>query len=219
MLVRDRMSYPVITIHPELPIQEALFLMRQENVRRFPVVDKRGHLIGIVSEKDLLNASPSDATSLSIFELNYLLNKISVEEIMTRIVITIGEDTPIEDAARIMANNKIGGLPVVRNSAVVGIITETDLFKILLELMGAHERGIRLTVLAPNEPGELAKLTKAIFDIGGNIVSLGTFMGDSPENREVCLVLEGVEQQALRDAVKPFIEQIIDIREPHLVSD
>jgi len=219
MLVRDRMSHPVITIHPELPIQEALFRMRQENVRRFPVVDKRGHLIGIVSEKDLLDASPSDATSLSIFELNYLLNRISVEEIMTRNVITINEDTPIEDAARIMANNKLGGLPVVRNSEVVGIITETDLFKILLELMGAHERGIRLTVLAPNIPGELAKLTKAIYDIGGNIVSLGAFMGDSPANREVCMVLEGVEQDALGNAVKPFVEKIIDIREPHLVND
>jgi acetoin utilization protein AcuB len=213
------MSHPVITIHPELPIQEALFRMRQENVRRFPVVDKRGKLVGIVSEKDLLDASPSDATSLSIFELNYLLNRVSVEEIMTRNVITIDEDTPIEDAARIMANNKIGGLPVMRNSEVVGIITETDLFKVLLELMGAHESGIRLTVMAPNVPGELAKLTKAIYDIGGNIVSLGTFLGDSPENREVCLVLDGAEPSALREAVKPFVKQIIDICEQDVVND
>jgi len=219
MQIRDRMSHPVITIHPEVPIQEALFRMRQENVRRFPVVDKRGHLIGIVSEKDLLDASPSDATSLSVFELHYLLNKIRVEEIMTRRVITIGENTPIEDAARIMANNKIGGLPVVRNSEVVGIITETDLFNVLLELMGAHERGIRLTVMAPNVTGELAKLTQSIYDIGGNIVSLCTFMGESPENREVSMVLEGVEKSALREAVKPFVEQIIDIREPYPVND
>ena len=217
MLVGDRMSRPVITIHPEFPIQEALYRMRRENVRRFPVVDDRGQLVGIVSEKDLLEAKPSDVTSLSVYELNYLLNKITVDEIMTGNVITVEEDTPIEEAARIMADNKIGGLPVVSKSKVVGIITETDLFKIFLELMGAHGRGIRITVLVPNKPGELAKLTKAIFNAGGNIIALGTFLGESTENREILMTIENCDLAKVKNAIESFVLQILDIREPRLV--
>ena len=215
MLVGERMSHPVITIHPKMPMQDALNLMRREHVRRFPVVDKRGRLVGIVSEKDLLDASPSDATSLSIYEVNYLLSKITVKQIMSDAVITITEDTPIEEAARIMADNKIGGLPIIREDEVVGIITETDLFKIFLELLGAREPGVRIAALVPNIPGELAQLTKAIFDIGGNVVALSTFLGDSSENREVCIKVSGVDARALEETLEPFVEKFIDIREPH----
>lgn len=216
MLIVERMSSPVITIHPDTPMQEALNFMRKERVRRFPVVDKRGRLVGIISEKDLLDASPSDATSLSVHELNYLLDKIKVEEIMTQEVITITENTPLEEAARIMADNKIGGLPIVRDDEVVGIITETDLFKVFLELLGAREPGVRIAALVPNIPGELAQLTKAISDRGGNIVALGTFLGESSENREVCIKVDGVDAPTLEEAIKPYVEQIVDIREPQL---
>ena len=128
--------------------------MKRERIRRTPVV-KDGKMVGIVSDKDLLNASPSPATSLSVWEMNYLLSKITVRDVMTKKVLTVTEDTPIEEAARIMADNKIGGLPVMRNDHVVGIITETDLFKIFLELMGAREPGVRGTVLVLDKPGEL----------------------------------------------------------------
>ena len=214
MLVRERMSSPVITVHPEMPMQDALNLMHQEHVRRFPVVNKRGHLVGIVSERDLLHASPSDATSLSIWEINYLLSKIIVKDIMTRDVITVTEFAPIEEAARIMADSKIGGLPILRDGDLAGIITETDLFKIFLELLGAREHGVRVTALVPNIPGELARLTKAIFDIGGNIVALGTFLGDSSENREVCMKVVDVSAAVLEEAIEPFVEKVVDIREP-----
>ena len=190
--------------------------MRKEHVRRFPVVDKRGRLVGIISEKDLLEAAPSNANSLSVYELNYLLDKIRVKELMTKDVITITENTPLEEAARILADNKIGGLPIIRDEEVVGIITETDLFKIFLELLGAREPGVRIAALVPNIPGELAKLTKAISDSGGNIVALGTFFGESSENREVCIKVEGVDARSLEEAIRPYVEQIIDIREPQL---
>ena len=212
MLVKERMSYPVITIHPELPMQDALSLMLKEQIRRLPIVDKHGRLIGIVSERDLLHASPSNATSLNVWELNYLLSKTTVAEIMTSNVISINEDTPIEEAARIMADNKIGGLTVVRDEKVVGIITETDLFKIFLELLGAREPGIRLAALVPNEAGELAQLTTAIFNAGGFIVALGTFMGESTENREVTIKVSGINSQELKEAIDPFIDRIVDIR-------
>ncbi len=135
MNVGDRMSQPVISVGPKEPIQDALNLMREKSVRRLPVVNDQGDLIGIISEQDLLEASPSDATSLSIWELNYLISKVTVDDVMTKEVITVKEDTPIQEAARIMADSKIGGLPVLRNGDVVGIVTETDLFKILLELL------------------------------------------------------------------------------------
>ena len=213
MFVKDRMSYPVITVHPEMPIQDALNLMHKESVRRLPVVDKKGQLIGIVAEKDLLHASPSDATSLSVWELNYLLSKITVEGIMATEMTSIAEDTPIEEAALIMEDKKIGGLPVVNDGELVGIITETDLFKVFLELLGAREAGVRLSILVANQPGELAKVTNTILEHGGNIVSLGTFMGESTENREVTLKVDGVDAQVLREAIEPIVERVVDVRE------
>jgi acetoin utilization protein AcuB len=206
------MSHPVITVQPHIPAQEALALMKKEKVSRFPVVDKRGHMVGLVSQGDLLNASPSDATSLSMWEINYLMSKITVEKVMTRQVITITEDTPLEEAARIMADKQIGGLPVVRGEQVVGIITETDLFKIFLELLGARDPGLRLSVLVPNAPGELATISKAIFEAGGNIMALGTFLGESSENRELVLKVDGVNAETLEGVVLPYVEKIVDIR-------
>ena len=213
MFVGDRMTHPVITVHPDMPIQDAHNLMRKESIRRLPVVDKRGTMMGIVSEEDLLHASPSDATSLSVWELNYLLSKVTVDRIMTKEVISVTVDTPLEKAARIMADSKIGGLPVTRDGEVVGIITETDMFKVFLELLGAREAGIRLAALIRNQPGELAKLTEAIFKAGGNILALGTFLGESTENAEVVLKVADVEIDPLKQAVEPMVERLIDARE------
>jgi acetoin utilization protein AcuB len=137
MLIKDRMTRSPITAPPEMPMQEALKLMRERGIRRLPVVDKKGKLVGIVSDRDLLHASPSDATSLSVWELNYLLSKVTLKELMTTPVITVSPETPVQEAARIMAEEKIGGLPVVQAGKVVGIITETDLFRVLLELLPA----------------------------------------------------------------------------------
>jgi acetoin utilization protein AcuB len=149
---------------------------------------------------------------LSVWELNYLLHKTTVAQIMTTNVISISEDTPIEEAARIMSDNKIGGLTVVRENKVVGIITETDLFKIFLEMLGARESGIRLAALVPDKAGELSQLTTAIFDAGGNILALGTFMGESSENREVTIKVSGISAHQLENAINPFVDRIIDIR-------
>ncbi len=213
MLVGERMSHPVITVSPKTPMQEAHKMMRDENIRRMPVVDERGRLVGIVSESDFLHASPSDVSSLSVWEMNYMLSKITVEKIMTREVITTQADTPIEEAARKMVDSKIGGVPVLKDGELVGIITETDLFKIFLEMLGARESGVRLSVLIANIPGTLTTLTKSIFDKGGNLVALGTFMGESTENREITLKVTGVEVDSLEAAVKDHVERILDIRE------
>ena len=211
MLVGERMSHPVITIPPDMPVVDALNLMKRERIRRTPVV-KDGQMIGIVSDKDLLNASPSPATSLSVWEMNYLLSKITVKDVMTKDVLFVSEDTPIEQAARVMADNKIGGLPVLRSGHVVGIITETDLFKILLEMMGAREVGVRVTALLEEQRGQLARLTKTISEAGGNFIAFGQFSGEDPSNRMVVFKVTGLDQEEVKRLTEPLVQRIVDIR-------
>lgn len=217
MLVKERMSHPVISIKPDVPILEALKLMQRERIRRMPVIQD-GKMLGIISDKDLIHAAPSDATSLSVWEINYLVSRIHVKDVMTTNVLSVTEDTPIEEAARIMADNKIGGLPVMSDDArpggggVVGLITETDLFKILLELMGAREKGVRVTVVVPDRPGELSELTQAIARAGGSFVALGQFCGEDTTNRIVTFKVTGISEAQARDAVTPVVNRVVDVR-------
>ena len=211
MLVGARMSRPIITIPPDMPVVDALNLMKREHIRRTPVV-KEGKMVGIVSDKDLLNASPSPVTSLSVWEINYLFSKIIIKDVMTSQVITVTEDTPIEEAARIMADNKIGGLPVMHGEHVVGIITETDLFKLFLELMGAREAGVRVTAYIHEKPGQIAQLSGAIANQGGNFVAFGQFAGEDPSSRLLTFKVDGLTEQQIRQIVEPLIRELVDIR-------
>jgi len=211
MLIKKRMSSPVITVDPDIPIMQALDLMRKNRIRRMPVV-KEGKMVGIISEGDLLNAAPSDATSLSVWELNYLIGKIKVKEIMTEDVITVSADTPIEEAAYLMDENKIGGLPVMEQGKLVGLITETDLFRIFLELMSARQAGVRVTALVPDVHGELDLLTHAVSEAGGEFLSFGTFAGDSSANRIVTFKVHNLDEETVSKTIAPFVEEIIDIR-------
>src|SRR5512142_1288209 len=126
MLVGERMTRNPVTISEDANIDDALHMMRERKIRRLPVLDASGKMVGIVSDKDLLHAAPSPATSLSVYEMHYLLSKLTVSRVMSSPVITVSPSTPLEEAARIMADNKIGGLPVVEDARLVGIITETD---------------------------------------------------------------------------------------------
>lgn len=213
MLVSERMKHPVLTITKEVPVQEALARMLKDKVRRYPVVDAKGKLIGIVTDSDLMNASPSEATTLSVWEVNFLLSKITVERVMASKVISVSEDTTIEEAARIMADSRIGGLPVLRDGRLVGIITETDLFHIFLEMLGARIPGVRVTVEVADVPGKMHDLTGAIQTLGGNINGMGAIQGESSDRRAVTLKVSGVDKQALSEALSPLVEKIIDIRE------
>ncbi len=212
MLVGERMRRNPVTVTEDVGIGEALRIMHDNKVRRLPVLNRHGKLVGIVSEKDLLQASPSPATSLSIFELNYLLSKLTVKKVMTSPVITVDEQTPLEEAARIMVDNRIGGLPVMRGDELVGIITETDLFKIFLELLGARDHGVRLTLEVPDRRGLLADLTSAIAGVGGNIISLGTFAGNEPDTALVMVKVADVTEQSLLEAIAHIDGRVIDIR-------
>ncbi|MEA3334305.1 MAG: CBS and ACT domain-containing protein [Chloroflexota bacterium] len=214
MFVRDRMNANPVTVTRDLPFQEALQLMRENKVRRLPVVDKKGRLVGIVSERDLLYASPSPASSLSVWELQYLLSKIDVGELMTKNVVSVSPNTPIEDAARLMVDNRIGGLPVIDDSRqVVGVITETDIFKTFVEMFGGGESGVRLALKVPERKGVLAALSQAILDLGGNIVSVGSFGYQTPGERELVVKVQGVSQAELVDTLESLGDHVVDARE------
>jgi acetoin utilization protein AcuB len=212
MLVKDRMSHPVITVTPQESLDDAAAIMTREHISRLPVVDKRGKMVGIISEKQIIRFSPSKATTLDVYEIQGAMNRIPVEKVMTREVITITPDTPIEEAARIMVDKEISGIPVVISDSLVGIIAETDLFKAFLEVLGAREPGVRLTVMMPRDPGGLAYLTQAIFQAGGNIISVGSFYGESSDTAEVTLKVDGIPKDKLVELVKSSVMKIVDVR-------
>ena len=213
MLVRERMSTKPVIITSDAPIAEALRVMRQSQVRRLPVLNEAGQLIGIVSEKDLLYASPSPASSLSIYEMHYMLSTLRVTELMTPDPITVTPDTLLEEAAIIMADSKIGGLPVVEGGKLVGIITETDIFKVFLELLGAREKGLRLTLRIPERMGEMARITTEIARLGGDILALGTFLGDDPTTAVVTVKVTDVPADQLEAAMRELGLEVLDSRE------
>ena len=211
MLVGERMSQPVISVSPETPIHDALAMFKKEHIRRAPVVQD-GKMVGIVTETDLLNASPSPIWTLTVWERNYLLSKVTVNQVMSRQVISVAKDTPIEEAARILADNKLGGLPVLDGGNVVGIITETDLFKVFLELMGAREKGVRVTAQIAEKPGQLAQLTKAIAEAGGNFISFGQFTGPDTSSKLVTFKVAGMDMEAVKASVEKIVKKFWDVR-------
>lgn len=212
MLVKDRMTSDLITTTTKMAVDEALSLMHEHKIRRLPVVDKRGKLVGIVSEKDLLYASPSPATSLSVYEIGYLLSKLSLEDVMSKDVITVQQDEAIEDAACLMADNQIGGLPVMDGEALVGIITETDVFKTFIEMLGGREEGIRLTLHVANQPGTLSRLTGAISEHGGDIIALGTFASRQRTESSLMIKVYGLAEDKLVEIMESLEAHVMDVR-------
>ena len=214
MLVKERMTTPVIVVQVDTPFQEALKLMRDNKFRRLPVVDREGVLVGIVSERDLLHASPSPATTLSVWEINYLLWKLKVADIMTHHVLTIDPESPLEDAASLMVSRKIGGMPVVDGqNHVIGIITETDIFSAFVEMMGGGQKGLRLTLQIPAGSGTLATLSKAIFEAGGNILSVGSLNRETDSQRELIVKVRGVSKEKIVDILEALGDHVVDARE------
>lgn len=215
MLVRERMTANPVVVNPDTSFEDALQLLREKKIRRLPVVDKNGNLVGIVVEKDLLYASPSPATSLSVFEIHGLLAKLKIKDVMTKRVITVGEDCPLEEAARIMVDHKIGSLPVLRDKKVVGIITETDVFKIMTEALGGNcTQCVRATVRVPEEKGELALIASEIAKVGGNIIAVVTFGLSDPSHREITFKVVGIKREDMQRVFDQTKAQVIDLREP-----
>jgi acetoin utilization protein AcuB len=215
MLVRERMTQNPVTIPPDMSVTHALRLMRERKVHHLPVLDGHGKLIGIVSDKDLLHASPSPVTSLAIWEITDLLSRLKVEKVLTPKVITVPEDMPLEEAARIMADSGIGGLPVMRDNTLVGIITRVDLFKAFLELLGGRRSGVRITVSIPGIKGTLAKIANSISGVGGDIVGLGLIeVSDTGgTNWEITFKVQDIPRDKIVEAIRSSVRDILDVRE------
>ncbi|MBN2874444.1 MAG: CBS domain-containing protein [Spirochaetales bacterium] len=211
MIVGNCMTKNPITIGSNVTVPEAQAMMRKEKIHRLPVKNAAGKLVGIVTASDLTHASAPPATSLDIYELHYLISNLKVEEVMAKKLITVTEDLPIEEAARIMDDNRIAGLPVMRGDILVGIITESDLFKLFIQLFGARHKGVRLTVVCTEKRGKLAELAGAIAAAGGNIIALATFEGDDPTNARCTLKVEGVPKQQLIDTITPLVESVVNV--------
>jgi acetoin utilization protein AcuB len=213
MLVKDWMSKEPLIVSPHTSVEKAIRTMRQNRVRHLPVVEEDGEtLVGIITQTDLLQASPSPATSLSVWEINFLLAKMEVRDAMTRKVIVVEEECPLEEAALVMAEHKIGCLPVVRGRRLVGIITETDLFNLFTEQLGARSAGVRLSLVIKDVKGEMARLAGRIAELGGNIIRLTTLPGRQQGQALVTVKVQDVSQEDLVSGLSDIALEILDAR-------
>lgn len=208
MFVRDCMSKPAITVTPETSFQVAFKMMEIHKFRRLPVVDRHGHLAGIVSERDLLYAAPSPASSLSMWEMNYLLTHLTINQIMSRSIIITTPETPVEHAASLMVANKIGGLPVIDDhDRVVGIITETDIFKVFVNVMDSGE-GVRLTLKLPAQETLPFAFIQAVYQQGGELATLGSLPAED-DHQWLVLVLHHISLSQLQEPLQLLREALV----------
>jgi len=211
MFVREYMTRDPLTITPETSHPDAMNLMRKHRIRRLPVVSK-GKLVGIVSEQDLLSNQPSPATSLNVYEIVDLLSRLRAQDIMVKPVLTVEGDCPMEEAACIMVSKKIGCLPVMEGDKIVGIITETDIFRAFVEVLGGKEAGQRLVVRLPERVGELARLTADLADAGGNIVAITSSQVLEGRFRETTIKVTGLTPEALKAVLAKRSLELLDMR-------
>ncbi|QTQ12494.1 CBS domain-containing protein [Treponema parvum] len=213
MRVKDIMTRNPVYISPSVSVTDAKALMMKQKISKLPVLDESKRLVGIITKNDLNRASPSAATTLDMYEIGYLLSKLTVEKVMHKNVRTVSEDEVVEEAARIMIDNGIGCLPVMKGDLLVGIITESDLFNALINLFGVRQPGVRATFMVSDQPGILAKITQAIADLNGNIISLITWEGDDPAHRRITIKASGINLSQLESIGSVVNAELRSIRE------
>ena len=195
MQVHECMTVNPITISPKTTYAQAYRLLRLKKLHALPVIDKEGGLVGIITEKNLLEISP--VAVLGVHTIRDFWSAFTVEEAMTRQVITVEEDCPLEAAARILIDQKIGSLPVMRGHKLVGVITESDIFLAMTEVLGGRSEGLRITIRLPEDKGELGAITDGIIKLGGRLMSLATYWGNNPFKRIITLKVQGIDREEL----------------------
>lgn len=215
MLVKDLMTPDPICGRPDMVVTQIQRLMSDNNVRHVPILDEAENLVGLVTQRSLFGALRTEESNLSQFEVSYILAKIKAEHVMVQDVITIKQDVPVEEAARVMADKRIGCLPVMGDSELVGIITDNDLFDAMLNLLGARRAGVRLAVLQPDRTGEVARLTNVIAQQGGYLsVCAGYFPEGDPESWVSVVKVTNLTKDELVSLINSQEEmQILDVRE------
>ncbi|MBQ9539096.1 MAG: CBS domain-containing protein [Treponema sp.] len=212
MLVSDVMTRKPVTITGDRPLPEAKDLMMKNSITKLPVLDKGGNLIGIITSNDIKNSGPSDATTLDMFELSYLLNKMTVSKVMVSPVVTVSENETVEEAARLMLDYDIGSLVVKRDELVIGIITESDLFKAFISMFGTRHAGVRATFVMGDKPGVLSSFAKSLAEKNGNIVSLVTADVEEAGMRKVTLRASGISMDDMKKIISDASARLEDIR-------
>ena len=215
MLIRELMNPKPGVLTPDVTMPDAMRIMREQRVHRMPVVDAQGALVGIISETDLHNAGPSQATLLAYWEIPSLLAKITVQMLMVKDVATVGEDTPVEDAARIMADRNVSCLPVMNGKALVGMVSQNNIFRAFMEMLGGRRHGVRIWATAAEGKGTIARVTGAIAQASGDIVGLGILEVKDPRGVrwEITLKVQDVPRAGLETLLKPVLLDLLDVRE------
>jgi acetoin utilization protein AcuB len=201
------MTCSPVTLRPESDPLAGIALCKSGRFRHLPVVDTEGCVLGVVSRADL-ELFLAEAESPGVIKRQH-----RVEQVNVRGVPPVQPDAPLEEAARLMVENKTTCLPVVEDGRLVGVVTETDMLNALLEVFSGQRRGIRLTALAPYLKGSLAVISTAIAEAGGVILSLNIFEGTDPTNWGCTLKASDISRQELIGAVEPMVEEILDVRE------
>ncbi len=198
MLVQDWMSKNVITIEVDKSMEDAVKLLKKHDIKMLPVM-KKGKLTGIVTDRDLKRAQASDATSLDIHELLYLLSTIKIGQVMSKNPITIPIDFTIEETADILLKNKISGAPVVDSKEnIVGAITQNDLFRALISLSGFGKKGIQFAFLLEDRPGSIKEVADIIRKFNGRMVSILSTYDNIPEGyRKVIIRIYDIDRRNL----------------------
>jgi acetoin utilization protein AcuB len=210
MFVKTYMTHNPVSISPDATFPQAISMIRKNRIRHLPVVQDE-KLVGIIVERDLLSNQPSPATTLSVYEIYSLLETLRVRQMMSKPVIAVEGDCPIEEAARIMVENQISCLPVMEDAKLTGIITETDIFKVLVEVLGGQRRGLRITLRLPDRAGELAAISARIAEFGGNIVAITTSHKEGGQ-ANVTIKEDGADANVLTQWLRNSGIEIIDIR-------
>jgi acetoin utilization protein AcuB len=206
MLISEWMTKDVITVEPETSMMRASKILKDKTIRRLPVVDSDGRIVGIVTDRDIKEASPSKATSLDVHEIYYLLSEIKVKDIMTPNPVTISPGDTVEKAAVIMLERRVEGLPVVdAENRVVGIVTESDIFKVIIAITGVYMGGAQLGFRLSLEPGSLKRILDVLKGHGARISSILTAYHQEEGYRQVYIRIQDMERNAeaaLRNALE-----------------
>ena len=176
MYVKDHMTRNLFSVTPDTTISKALDIMKKNDFHRLPVIDEKGNLIGLITQGLIEEGSGANITSLSIYELNYLLSRTKVSDIMIRDVKTISEDVLVEEAAQKMMDEGISVLPVLDSvGCLTGIITEKDIFRALTDLMGYKKQGTRFIIACEDQPGVAVSITKLFSEHDANMIALAVY--------------------------------------------
>lgn len=212
MIVKNVMTKDPICVVSDASLTDAKALMNKHKISKLPVIDKEKNLVGILTKNDLAKAGPSDATTLDMFEIGYLLSKLTVSKIMSKKVITVMESEVVEECARIMVDNQIGCVPVMKGKVLVGIVTESDLFHLFTDMFGARQKGVRATLCMEDKPGMISCLSKEISEMEGNIISLVTREWHEKNKRKLSVKVTGISVSQFEKILEKIGVEAEDLR-------